>query len=164
MSNERAIETAWRIHGHLNDLNGKIDSKASFALALESAALGGVAALSGSGHRLGHLVGWPPKVIFWAGVIALGLAALSAIMVVIPRGGDGNRGATPRGYVYYGDLRHWTAEELAVRLNTGDSLPALTRQLVALSQIAWIKHRRVRHSLTLAGVGGVLVALAGLLG
>jgi len=164
VSDERAIETAWHIHGHLNDLTSKIDAKASFALALESGALGGVVALSGSGHRLGQLVGWPAQVLFWAGVTVLGLGALAAVLVVLPRGGDGRDRTAPRGWIYYGDLRHWTPEELTVRLSNGDALPALSRQLVALSRIAWIKDRGVRHSLSLACLGGVLIALADVVG
>lgn len=164
MSDERAIETAWHIHDYLNDLTSKIDAKASFALALESGALGGVAALSGSGHRLGHLTGWPAQILFWCGVAALGLGALAAVLVVVPRGGDGRDRAAPRGWIYYGDLRHWTPEELAARLGNSDALPALSRQLVALSRIAWIKDRGVRHSLSLACLGGALIALAGVLG
>lgn len=43
-----ALDTAWRIHGALVDWTGKVDSKASFTVGVESAALAGVITLSAS--------------------------------------------------------------------------------------------------------------------
>jgi hypothetical protein len=52
-----AAETAWRIHGGLLDWTGKIDSKASFVLTVEAAALAGFAVLGHPWRELAHGVG-----------------------------------------------------------------------------------------------------------
>ncbi len=44
-----------------------------------------------------------------------------------------------------------------------DLLPVLTRQIVAMSEVAWLKHRLLQASMTGAVVGTALVAIAGLL-
>ncbi|MFJ4671630.1 hypothetical protein [Kitasatospora purpeofusca] len=57
MSNEEAVKTAWQIHASSTEVTGRVDAKASFALTIESAALGAIVALSGAGVRLGRLSG-----------------------------------------------------------------------------------------------------------
>lgn len=163
MSNEEAVKTAWQIHGALTEVTGRVDSKASFALTIESAALGAIVALSGTGTALGRTSGGLPATAFWLGVAVLALAAVAAVSVVVPRG-EGKRPSDPPNYVYYGQLRHWTPDRLADELRDTDLLPVLSRQLVEMSRIIWVKDRRVRQSLLLAVVGCGLVALAGLLG
>ena len=160
MATDDAVETAWRIHDALADWTGKVDAKASFALTLESAVLGALAAFSGTGHRFGHLHGALPKTLFWLGVLLLGLSAVVSALVVVPRLA-GQDGGTPRtNFVYFGDLRLWDPELLATRLTDTSPLQSLTRQLVVMSRIAWIKHRRVQLSFALAGAGTLAVALA----
>ncbi|GAP51901.1 Pycsar system effector family protein [Streptomyces azureus] len=164
MAETDPVETAWRIHAALADWTGRVDAKAGFALTLESAVLGALVALSGSGHHLGQVHGTVPRLLLWLGVALLGLAALASVSVVSPRlrsqpGHDPNQ-----HFVYFGDLRHWDPEHLTEKLTTTSPLPSLTRQLVDMSQIAWAKHQRVRQSLVLAVAGVAVTALAWLLG
>jgi hypothetical protein len=60
--------------------------------------------------------------------------------------------------VYFGHLRHWDPDELAVHLRSAEiGENELARQLVTMSQIAWKKHSRPQISLML-----LLLAAAGL--
>ncbi|MCT9080107.1 Pycsar system effector family protein [Streptomyces fulvoviolaceus] len=164
MAERDAVETAWRIHAALADQTGKVDAKAGFALTLESAALGAVIAFSGSGRRLGQLDGGAAPVLFWLGAVLLGLSALASVSVVSPRLGTERGHDRERHFVFMGDLRHWDPQRLAEKLADTSVLDSLTRQLVSMSQIAWVKHRRVRQSLVLAVGGAVSIVLAWLLG
>ncbi|MFD6548016.1 hypothetical protein, partial [Bacillus cereus] len=69
------IETAWKIHAALVDWTGKVDTKASFALTIESALLGGVVALSGDG-RVFHDLAGASVVWYVLGVFTLALSVL----------------------------------------------------------------------------------------
>lgn len=165
MAHDDGVDTAWRIHASLSDWTGKIDSKASFALSIESAALAGVAALTGAGHRFGRLTGFWAVGGFWLGVVLLGLAAVAAVAVVIPRGRARHEAASPADdFIFYGHLRHWTPENLAAQLAEAELLPALSRQLVTMSRIAWTKHCRVQQSLLLAVAGAIVLAVVGVSG
>ncbi|MDQ0942825.1 Pycsar system effector family protein [Streptomyces sp. V1I1] len=165
VSREEAVRTAWQIHTTLGEWTRSVDAKASFALAMESAALAGVAALSGSGRRLSALSGLAAEIGLWLGVLLLGLSAALAVLVVLPRHAHQGRSAPAQGqFIFYGHLRHWTPEQLAEQLGRHDPLPALTRQLVTMSEILWTKHRRVRQSLGCAMAGGVLIAVVGAFG
>ncbi|MDF3290722.1 Pycsar system effector family protein [Streptomyces silvisoli] len=157
------VDTAWHLYASLSDWTGKIDSKASFALTLESAALAGVAALAGSGHRFGRLSGFWAVGGFWLGVFLLGLAAALAVAVVIPRS-EGEPAPSSDDFVFYGHLRYWSPEKLATRLADADLLPVLSRELVIMSRIAWTKHRRVQQSLLLAVAGAFVLAVVGVTG
>lgn len=150
--------TAWQIHAALADWTGKVDSKANFALTLESAALGGIIAFMGSGHHLGQLHGWLPKSLFWTGITLLSLAALAAVSAVMPRLGSGD--SSSDNFIYFGHLRLWKVDDLEERLRTASPLESLSQQLVMMSRTAWTKHQRVRQSLYLAvfGVAGVAIA------
>jgi hypothetical protein len=163
-SREEALKVAWQLHSALADSTRGVDSKASFALTLESAALGGIAVLSSSPRLLGRVSGGFPTAFLWLGVALLGVAATLAVLVVIPRHARQGRSPDPGPdeFIFYGHLRHWAPDELAARLIARDALPALTHQLVTMSAILWTKQRRVRESLTLAVAGAVLVTVAGL--
>jgi hypothetical protein len=164
MTDRDPVETAWRIHAALCDWTGKVDTKASFALTIESAVLGGVAALSVSGHRFNHLKGFWTQATFWAGVAALGLAALASISVVMPRTRRRHLDNEWRhNFIYFGHLKEWSPAELADYMRKEDPLLTLSRQLVNMSKIAWAKHARVRQSLLLATLGAALIALSGFL-
>lgn len=156
-----AIDAGWRIHGVLVDWTGKVDTKASFALTLESALLTGIVVLSGAHHRLYNLSGFWPLAFYWVGVGVLIFAALSAATVVLPRV---RRSAVVQeardNYIYFGHLRSWDPVDLQEALQTRDVLPVLSRQLVNMSKIAWTKHMRVQVSLILAAFGALLVGLA----
>lgn len=166
VSREEATKTAWQVHSVLTDWTRTVDAKASFALAMESAALAGATALSGSGHRLSGVSGTLPKTALWTGLALLALSAVLAILAVLPRH---NRAGQVRSdhvddFIFYGHLRHWGPDELADHLGQHAPLPALTRQLVEMSRIVWIKQRLVRQSLLTAVGGCALIAVAGLTG
>lgn len=158
------VETAWKIHAALADWTGKVDTKAAFALSIESALLAGVVALSGSDSRFSHLKGFWPVLIFWLGVSLLALSVVLSVLVVSPRTRGSKVAAEwPNNFIYFGHLQHWQPDALADELRQRDPMPVLTRQLVVMSKIAWTKHRRVQESLTLGVAGGFLVAVAGVL-
>ncbi|MEU7581634.1 Pycsar system effector family protein [Streptomyces sp. NPDC041068] len=163
MAETDPVETAWRIHGVLVEWTGKVDAKASFALTLESAALGAVLALSGSGHRLTELDDALPRTLFWLGASLLGLSALASVSVVAPRLRSGPGHSRENHFVYFGDLRCWESERPAERLRQTSPLESLTHQLVTMSQVVWVKNKRIRQSLTLAVIGSVSIVLAWLL-
>lgn len=154
-------DTAWRIHGALVDWTGKVDTKASFALAIETALMAGVVALTGDGRRLSHLDGFWTKAPFVLGVLALIAGLLSVAWVVRPRlRSKSVEVEAPSNFIFFGHAKHWEPAELAEALGTVDILPMLSRQIVAMSKIAWLKHRMLQHSMTLATIGSALVGVA----
>ncbi|MEU6811303.1 Pycsar system effector family protein [Streptomyces sp. NPDC046831] len=135
-----------------------MDAKATFALTVESAALALTALLrtaphSGAGDGRGVLTA--------AGMALLTGAALLAVLAVVPRMASGGPSRPGVDFIYFGHLRGLAPDELTHILRTADPLPALSRQLVTMSVIAWRKHRFTQGSLVLAAAGLVTVALAG---
>ncbi|POX57044.1 hypothetical protein C3489_02000 [Streptomyces sp. Ru71] len=166
VSEEEATRQAWQLQGALSELTRTADAKASFALAIESATLAAMAALANSRHGLGQVSGSLPRAALWTGVALLGLSAVMAVLAVLPRHGREGRTRAhhPDDLVFYGHIRHLTPAELADGLRGHRPLPALSRQLVAMSRILWVKQRLVRQSLLTAVAGGALVAVAALTG
>lgn len=162
---DAAIEHAWKIHAALVDWTGKVDSKASFALTLESAILGAIAAFSTTERPLSGLTGGA-VLAYRAGVAGLVLAALCAVAAVIPRVRFWQTlSEWERNVIFFGHTRHWKdAAALAKALRESDMLDVLVRQHMAMSKIAWSKHVWVQASLALAVVGAGLVAGAGVFG
>lgn len=153
-------DTAWRIHASIIDWTGKVDTKASFALAIESAALAGIVTLTGSGRRLDGLVGCEVG-FFWTGIAILLIGVLSVITVVAPRLRSTKMPSEwQNNYVYFGHLMHWNAEDLQKVFEEEDPLPAVTRNIIVMSKIAWTKHRRLQVSMWLATFGTALVGIA----
>ncbi|WP_186451958.1 Pycsar system effector family protein [Corynebacterium glutamicum] len=151
--NPDSVDAAWRIHAALIDWTGKVDAKASFALAIESALLGGVVTLSGGGRVFYDLSGWA---MFWyvLGVSLLIAAVLCAVWVVRPRLRTANlETEAPDNFIYFGHLRHLTPETVQEQLQGSSILTVLSKQLVEMSKIAWKKHRIVQWSLSLAPMG-----------
>jgi hypothetical protein len=158
-----ARDTAWRIHASIVDWTGKVDTKASFALAIESAALGGIGALTASGRRLDGLTGWEVG-LFWTGIVVLLIGVLSVITVVAPRLRSTKMPSEwQNNYVYIGHLMHWDPEDLQRAFEEEDPVPVVTRNIVVMSKIAWTKHRRLQVSMWLATIGSALVGLAALI-
>ncbi len=157
---------AWQLHSVLTEQTRGVDAKASFALALETAALGVIVALSVAGRAFRGDSGLFLQICLILGVLLLGGAALAATLSVFPRhAGDGAQ--PPReddAFIFYGHLRHWSADRLADRLGDTDPLLPLTRELVIMSRIVWIKQRYVQASLVLAVAAGFLMAVATTLG
>jgi hypothetical protein len=162
VSDEEAARTAWHLHVALMEWTRSVDTKASFVLALETAVLGGVAALAGSDRALDRISGPVPVVCLGLGGALVAAATLAAILAVIPRhAGDGTDPSPgEEEFIFYGHLRHWSPERLERRLAETGPLPALSRELVTMSAIVWTKHRRVQQSLGLVAAGGALICLA----
>jgi hypothetical protein len=145
----------------LNDWTAKVDFKASIVLALEVGVLGLVVTLSGDKGPLHQLSGWH-VIAYRAGVGALFLGALLGMGVVIPQLNRRRTRKTGQEWhtntIYFGHLRHWDDKALTARLNERqDSVEQLSRQLIAMSRIAWRKHSLLQVSMISLAVGAALV-------
>lgn len=157
------VDAAWRIHDAQGDWNGKVDAKASFAFAIQSAAIATVIGLTSDGRLFSNAQQGRLQVIYAVGLILLVIAAGFASVVVIPklRGRATLKSESSDSFVYFGHARYWDAEELEKRLRTDDMLPQLSRQIVVVANITWRKHVLVQISFITAIAGAlVLVALA----
>ena len=101
------------------------------------------------------------------GAIGLVLGALSAAAAVFPLLGSAklHKAQFLSHLIYFGYLRHWDPADLSTRLATvtaDDEVEMLGRQLVAMSERNWTKHRLVQISLilTMTGVVGITLAVA----
>ncbi|AEF43146.1 Pycsar system effector family protein [Hoyosella subflava] len=160
MSSSDPVGTGWRIHSALIDWTGKVDTKASFALTIESAVLAGVVALSSKGRVFSDLTGWS---LFWyvIGVLLLVAAVASAAWVVRPRLRSTNLAKeSQNNFIYFGHLRELTPDAVQAHLENSPILPVLSKQLVDMSKIAWAKHRAVQISMSLAPIGVAALGLA----
>ncbi len=165
---DRAIEDAWRIHAALVDWTSKVDQKASFVLAIESAAVLGVISLSeresGKDKLLSSLNSILELLAYRIGVVFLVVAVILVAAAVIPQLRRNEvSDESDRNFIFFGHLKSWKQEELTQALRERDVLPVLSRQLIKMSEIAWKKHRRLQRSLWLAGAGIGLVGLAAVL-
>lgn len=159
---KESLDTAWRIHGALVDWTGKVDSKASFALTIESALLLGIVAFSKEGGALSQITGSLQLFCFRAGFVAVVLAIISAAFVVMPRLRMRHVGKEWRdNFVYFGHLKYWTDHDaLSKKIMETDMLPILSRQHQRVAAVAWKKHVLLKVSLYLAMLGGILEVLA----
>jgi Pycsar effector protein len=149
-----SVDLAWKIHAAIVDWTGKVDNKASFALAIESAVLGGIVALSQSGKRLGGLRGFWQLSTFRVGVLLVVCAVVAVVTVVMPQlRASRLKSEWRRNFIYFGHVRYWQPDELTATLRREDPLPALSQQLINMSNVAWKKHRRLQISLLLAVSG-----------
>ncbi|MGK5640670.1 Pycsar system effector family protein [Streptomyces sp. URMC 126] len=151
---ESPQDTAWRLHSALSDWTGKADVKASFALTVQSAVLLVLGLTAGVGRGFGR-TGGLATALLWAGVAALVAGLACAVLAVAPTLRADVPGPAEERFVYFGHLRHWEPGALEYRLREADPLPALSRELVVMSRIAWRKHVYVRWSLVCAAVGTV---------
>lgn len=159
-----AIEQAWKIHQAQADWTGKVDAKASFAFAIESAAIATTVALSGESRLFSDRSAGMIDVLYWVGLLALLAGAFFAVAVVIPRlKSDGALKASRSNYIYFGHVRHWEPHDLAEALNTRDILPVITQQIVVMGDIAWQKHRWVQVSMWCGAIGGFCLGASALL-
>lgn len=158
--NADPVDTAWRIHGAVADWTGKVDSKASFALAIESAVAVAVIQLAAGDRRLGHLSGFWEVGCFALGMSILVLSILCVGWAVRPRLRRKSLSCERTDFIYFGHLRLWDATDLETALVERDPLPVLSRQLVNMAKIAWEKHMAVQLSLGGAAVGTALIAIA----
>jgi len=155
------VATAWSIHASIAEWTRSVDNKASFASAVETAVLLGVLTLSAEGRQLSRVSGPLQLGVLWLGVAFLVVALLFVLWVVSPhlrtkRIGDEYRS----NVIYFGHARYWQPSELTSFLSGADILPMLSRQIVAISAIAWKKHRNLQLSILASVIGAALVAIA----
>lgn len=159
---KQGVEFGWRIHGALDSWIGKVDTKASIALAIESAIFGFLVTLSDKNRVFASLTG-ARECGYRIGLGLVLVAALMALAAVLPQL---NRRKSKRGWrdntIYFGHLRRWDPGELAKTLgNSQSQKEQLARQIVAMSKIAWRKHAWLQASLILLVLGvGCLLAVA----
>ncbi|TSD93462.1 hypothetical protein FOV72_19575 [Gordonia rubripertincta] len=158
------VDTAWRIHGALADWTGKVETKASFTLSIETALMVGIVTLYSSGRALSELEG-PRSITAGVGVTLLAIAMLFAVGVVIPQLRSNQKlkeEAAAGNFIYFGHLRHLEPEAIGNLINNSEILPILAHQHRRMAEIAWTKHRCVQVSMVLAVLGVGLVSVAGL--
>ncbi|WEH41956.1 Pycsar system effector family protein [Streptomyces sp. AM 2-1-1] len=154
-------ETAWRIQAAVADLTAKADSKASFALTMQSTALAVLGLLASSKRAAGELDSGASRLLVWCGVLLLFSGASCAAWAISPNLRKERRGPErDDDFLYFGHVRNLEPAALEAILREKDPLPPLSRQLVVMSEIAWAKHRRVQWSLMLAVGGCTAFALA----
>lgn len=159
-----ALDAAWKIHAAQVDWTGKVDTKAIFAFAIQSGALGLVVTLSSADRIFDDLHTRIGATGYYLGIAALIIGAGFALFVVKPRlrGRDAKLEAK-NGYIYFGHLQHWNANELSRRLNEGaDLLGVVTTQCVTMAKISWSKHRLVQAAVISGAIGMLLLVLTGL--
>jgi hypothetical protein len=142
------IEFAWRVHGALDSWTGKVDTKASVALAIESAMFGFAVTLSRENGPFAGLHG-RSEAGYYTGLGLILVAVFFALLVVVPQL---NRRKSKKGWkgnmIYFGHLRHWDPDELSKALSgQRDDEGQLAQQLVAMAKIAWRKHSLLQISL-----------------
>ena len=158
------LETAWKLQAGLADSTGKADTKASFALAIQSTVLALLGILSSAGKNPGSAEHGISLILLWAGAVLLACGACCAAAAVSPNLHKERRGPRPDDdFLFFGHLRHWDPAALETALKDKDLLPQLSRQIVVMSEIAWAKHRRVQWSFALAAVGSAVLGLAAIL-
>ncbi|ORV41010.1 hypothetical protein AWC00_15495 [Mycobacterium conspicuum] len=115
--------------------------------------MAGVVTLSGERRVFSNLGG---RAVVWyvLGNLLLIAAVLCAAWVVRPRLRGANlKAEAADNFIYFGHLRHLTPEAVQERLEGTDLLSVLSKQLVEMSKIAWMKHRLVLLSMSLAPIG-----------
>jgi hypothetical protein len=160
----RAVEFGWKVHAAQEAWTAKVDTKAAIFFTLQTALLAALIAAHARDRLLGQLTGWR-HVLADVSIGLSSIAVLVAGAAVVPLLG---RSATHRrGHrdhlIYFGHLRHWDPDDLAVRLQkltAEDEMQQLSRQLVELSRRNWKKHRRLQAAMTLAVAGAACVTLA----
>ncbi|MEV6836345.1 Pycsar system effector family protein [Streptomyces sp. NPDC051133] len=158
-------ETAWRIQAAVADWTAKADSKASFALTMESTALAVLGLLSSSKLSTGGLSSTLARVLLWIGALLMVGGVGCAAWAISPNLRKERRGPeVDDDFLYFGHVRHLDPEVLEAALRVKDPLPSLSRQVVVMSEIAWNKHRRVQWSLMLAVAGCAAFGLATVVG
>lgn len=157
------LDVAWKLHETLIDWTGKVDSKAGFALSAEAAVLAAAVGLIAPDRIFADFRSQWITALFYIGCALMLCAVLTAACAVVPRiySRDSEQ-QSQVNFIYFGNLRLWEPTELARVMNEQDPLPVLSRQLVNISRIVWIKHRCVQFSLWFAAAGGVALVATGL--
>jgi hypothetical protein len=159
-----SVDAAWRIHQAQADWTGKVDAKASFAFAIESAAIATVVALTAKDRVFSGLDQWWLVGLYAGGLVLMLAAAGLAALVVVPRlRSKAAAREASSNFIYFGHVRSWSPEKLEAALRQGEILPQLSRQIIHMAEIAWRKHLRVQWSFGLAVAAGLCLVTCGLL-
>lgn len=154
-------ETAWRIQAAVADWTARADSKASFALTMQSTALAILGLLASSMRAAGDLDAPVPQALLWLGVLFMVGGVCCAAWAISPNLSKERRGPeNDDDFLYFGHVRNLDPAVLEAALRAKDPLPSLSRQVVVMSEIAWNKHRRVQWSLLLGVAGCAAFGLA----
>lgn len=158
-----SLDAAWLIHQAQGEWTSRVDSKAAFAFTIESAAIATTVALTAEGRLFADLEIWWLAVSYAIGLGLLLVAAGFAALVVIPylrrKKVDGE---ARHNFIYFGHARLWEPQNLEKALRVEPILPQLSRQIVAMARIAWVKHVRVQWSFSLAVAGAACLVVCGL--
>jgi hypothetical protein len=151
-------ESAWQIYAAISDAIGKVDAKASYFLALDSGLVVALIALSDGGQIFESVDPIRRGLFYWPGFALLLVAAALAAWAIAPRLNVAKAAQTPSNhsgsdFTYFGRLRSLAPRELERILSEEDPTASLSRSIVAMSTIAWRKHRIVWWSLLTTGIG-----------
>jgi Family of unknown function (DUF5706) len=147
------IETAWRIHAAHIAWIESADSKAGLAFALQSATITVTLFLTSNGPAA--VAREVDRMVIAAGVAAIMAGAVFSGMVITPHLRTGRlRRESRTDHIYFGHTRLWVPEDLERSIRQKDPVPQISRQIIALAKIAWVKHRRVQASIGLTMAGG----------
>ncbi len=160
---EDARSNAWKVHDAQVQWTSQVDAKAAFVLAIESGLLAGIVTLSGDNHRLTDLDDDFTRYSYMLGMAFVVAALICVAWVVRPRLRKTDMSKEPdenADYIYFGHAQAWSPEKLASTFERGDILPAISRQIVRMADIAWKKHVALQWSITCAVIGTSIVGLA----
>jgi len=140
---------AWQVHAALEAWLARADLKASILLAFQGGAFIVV---------LGRPVPLAGPALLLA---AMAFAAVAVLPVLGSR--QRLRRDHPTNFVYFGHLRWWRPNELAVKLDelsVQDTYRMLAEQLVRLSRMAWFKHRLIQVSVLVTAAALIAVGVS----
>ena len=163
---DSACELAWRLHTLQETSIARVDVKASIMLTLEGLLLAAVAAGQTWSRDAGEDT-WI-RALSLSGFALLTLGMLFAGAAVQPVIGSARRTRTEREdhTIYFGHLRHWTAETLAARLPSLDDerqVLMLSREIVTAARLTWRKLRLLQVSVAVTLLG-LLLTVGGFAG
>lgn len=161
---QRGIDFAWRVHSAQESWTAKVDTKAAILFTIELVLLAALIAAHGHGRLIGRMH-HGPRLIAEVGTV---LAFVSSFLVggaVIPRLGRVAQHKAQRfnHLIYFGHLRHWEPKELESRLQEltpAEELDQLSRQLVEMSKLNWVKHRWLQGAMVLALFSVIMIAVS----
>jgi hypothetical protein len=153
---------AWKVHDALDAWTNKVDSKASIVLAVETGVLALVATFAKEGP-LASLHGGS-VLLFRSGIFVIVSAIVMSGAAVFPQlRGRKTKSEWTKNSIYFGHLRLWDRDKLALKLETqseGMSLGELARQHVTMASITWRKHVFLQVSMWILPAGVFLLFLS----
>jgi hypothetical protein len=157
-----SVEFGWRVHEALDSWTGKVDTKASIALAIESAVVGFVVTLSGKGERFAHFTR-SGRIWYDFGLGFTLFAVAMSLAVVFPQlNRRTSRNNWRQNMIFFGHLRRWDPKDLAQALDEElhTEQQQLAQQLVEMSKVAWRKHAWLQWSLVSLVLGAACLIVA----